>query len=161
MWSVLGPCFLLLVLYYIEVNYKSVLKIIIHLFRFLIYSYKMEHNDGRTSYPLCFIFTTPPGCKVGHFWIWRNFKLSSLFRYLLPFANQFPFGVSSVVWVSSFKSWPVFVSLWLAPPANFFCNCLQEVSKQPRYPYYFFHLSLELSVLGPDAELWGVWCHFD
>jgi len=32
--------------------------------RFLIYSYKMEHNDGRTSYPLCFIFTTPPGCKM-------------------------------------------------------------------------------------------------
>lgn len=32
--------------------------------RFLIYSYKMEHTDGRTSYPLCFIFTTPPGCKM-------------------------------------------------------------------------------------------------
>ncbi|KPJ17393.1 Glia maturation factor beta [Papilio machaon] len=27
--------------------------------RFIIYSYKMEHNDGRTSFPMCFIFYTP------------------------------------------------------------------------------------------------------
>lgn len=32
--------------------------------RFLIYSYKMEHDDGRVSYPLCFIFSTPSGCKM-------------------------------------------------------------------------------------------------
>lgn len=32
--------------------------------RFLIYSYKMDHADGRVSYPLCFIFSTPSGCKM-------------------------------------------------------------------------------------------------
>jgi|ERR1712154_759792 len=32
--------------------------------RFVIYSYKMEHSDGRVSYPLCFIFSTPSGCKM-------------------------------------------------------------------------------------------------
>ena len=24
----------------------------------------MEHSDGRVSYPLCFIFSTPSGCKM-------------------------------------------------------------------------------------------------
>ena len=32
--------------------------------RFLLYSYVMSHDDGRTSYPLCFIFSTPSGCKM-------------------------------------------------------------------------------------------------
>ncbi|XP_061728044.1 glia maturation factor beta [Cydia pomonella] len=27
--------------------------------RFIVYSYKMEHEDGRTSFPMCFIFYTP------------------------------------------------------------------------------------------------------
>ncbi|KAI8433483.1 hypothetical protein MSG28_015518 [Choristoneura fumiferana] len=27
--------------------------------RFIVYSYKMEHDDGRTSFPMCFIFYTP------------------------------------------------------------------------------------------------------
>ncbi|KAJ7988736.1 hypothetical protein DPEC_G00312320 [Dallia pectoralis] len=25
--------------------------------------YKYEHSDGRVSYPLCFIFSSPIGCK--------------------------------------------------------------------------------------------------
>uniref|UniRef100_A0AAY5KL67 Glia maturation factor n=1 Tax=Esox lucius TaxID=8010 RepID=A0AAY5KL67_ESOLU len=25
--------------------------------------YKYEHSDGRVSYPLCFIFSSPVGCK--------------------------------------------------------------------------------------------------
>jgi hypothetical protein len=29
--------------------------------RYVIYSYKMEHNDGRISYPMCFIYITPRG----------------------------------------------------------------------------------------------------
>ncbi|CAH2329008.1 Glia maturation factor beta [Pelobates cultripes] len=28
-----------------------------------IYSYKYLHDDGRVSYPLCFIFSSPVGCK--------------------------------------------------------------------------------------------------
>uniref|UniRef100_A0A8D0KD66 Glia maturation factor n=1 Tax=Salvator merianae TaxID=96440 RepID=A0A8D0KD66_SALMN len=28
-----------------------------------IYSYKYCHEDGRISYPLCFIFSSPVGCK--------------------------------------------------------------------------------------------------
>ncbi|XP_051168643.1 glia maturation factor beta [Leptopilina boulardi] len=27
--------------------------------RYIVYSYKMEHADGRVSYPMCFIFYTP------------------------------------------------------------------------------------------------------
>lgn len=32
--------------------------------RFIVYSYKNHHNDGRVSYPLCFIFSSPVGCKM-------------------------------------------------------------------------------------------------
>uniref|UniRef100_A0A8C7GPR2 ADF-H domain-containing protein n=3 Tax=Salmoninae TaxID=504568 RepID=A0A8C7GPR2_ONCKI len=31
--------------------------------RFIVYSYKYVHTDGRVSYPLCFIFSSPVGCK--------------------------------------------------------------------------------------------------
>ncbi|XP_056613201.1 glia maturation factor gamma [Triplophysa dalaica] len=31
--------------------------------RFIVYSYKLTHGDGRISYPLCFIFSSPVGCK--------------------------------------------------------------------------------------------------
>ncbi|XP_046892302.1 glia maturation factor gamma isoform X2 [Hypomesus transpacificus] len=31
--------------------------------RFIVYSYKYIHSDGRVSYPLCFIFSSPVGCK--------------------------------------------------------------------------------------------------
>ncbi|XP_036599222.1 glia maturation factor gamma isoform X1 [Trichosurus vulpecula] len=31
--------------------------------RFIVYSYKWLHEDGRISYPLCFIFSSPVGCK--------------------------------------------------------------------------------------------------
>ncbi|XP_075921176.1 glia maturation factor gamma-like isoform X1 [Petromyzon marinus] len=31
--------------------------------RFILYSYKYHHTDGRISYPLCFIFCSPLGCK--------------------------------------------------------------------------------------------------
>ncbi|VVC99903.1 unnamed protein product [Leptidea sinapis] len=27
--------------------------------RFIVYSYKLEHSDGRRSFPMCFIFYTP------------------------------------------------------------------------------------------------------
>lgn len=29
--------------------------------RYVIYSYKMQHHDGRVSYPMCFIYFTPRG----------------------------------------------------------------------------------------------------
>uniref|UniRef100_A0A3Q3FBY9 Glia maturation factor beta n=1 Tax=Labrus bergylta TaxID=56723 RepID=A0A3Q3FBY9_9LABR len=29
--------------------------------RFIVYSYKYQHDDGRVSYPLCFIFSSPAG----------------------------------------------------------------------------------------------------
>jgi len=31
--------------------------------RFVLYSYAYSHDDGRISYPLCFIFVSPQGCK--------------------------------------------------------------------------------------------------
>uniref|UniRef100_A0AAQ5ZW15 Glia maturation factor n=1 Tax=Amphiprion ocellaris TaxID=80972 RepID=A0AAQ5ZW15_AMPOC len=30
---------------------------------FVVYSYKYQHDDGRVSYPLCFIFSSPVGCR--------------------------------------------------------------------------------------------------
>ncbi|OCT68111.1 hypothetical protein XELAEV_18039407mg [Xenopus laevis] len=30
---------------------------------FWLYGYKYVHEDGRISYPLCFIFSSPVGCK--------------------------------------------------------------------------------------------------
>ncbi|XP_029349286.1 glia maturation factor beta [Echeneis naucrates] len=31
--------------------------------KFIVYSYKYQHDDGRVSYPLCFIFSSPVGCR--------------------------------------------------------------------------------------------------
>lgn len=31
--------------------------------RFIVYSYCYQHDDGRKSYPLCFIFVSPEGCS--------------------------------------------------------------------------------------------------
>lgn len=31
--------------------------------RFVVYSYCYKHDDGRVSYPICFIFVSPIGCK--------------------------------------------------------------------------------------------------
>ena len=33
--------------------------------RYVVYSYKYEHDDGRVSYPLCFIFVSPQGKTAG------------------------------------------------------------------------------------------------
>jgi hypothetical protein len=32
--------------------------------QFVVYSYRMEHADGRVSYPMCFIYITPQGRKL-------------------------------------------------------------------------------------------------
>ncbi|XP_074653749.1 glia maturation factor beta-like [Tubulanus polymorphus] len=34
-----------------------------HLPRYVVYSYVKNHDDGRISYPLCFIFISPSGTK--------------------------------------------------------------------------------------------------
>jgi len=31
--------------------------------RYFLYSFKREHGDGRISYPLCFVFSSPLDCK--------------------------------------------------------------------------------------------------
>lgn len=36
--------------------------------RFIVYSYRMEHDDKRVSYPICFIFYTPRDSQVGETW---------------------------------------------------------------------------------------------
>lgn len=38
--------------------------------RFIIYSYKMIHEDQRVSYPMCFIFYTPRDSQVGNLEFW-------------------------------------------------------------------------------------------
>ncbi|XP_046445284.1 glia maturation factor beta-like [Daphnia pulex] len=32
--------------------------------RFLVYSFKLDHGDGRISYPMCFIFSSPQDSKT-------------------------------------------------------------------------------------------------
>lgn len=32
--------------------------------RYIIYTYKMQHSDGRISFPMCFIFYTPRGIQM-------------------------------------------------------------------------------------------------
>ncbi|XP_044734225.1 glia maturation factor beta [Chrysoperla carnea] len=32
--------------------------------RYIIYNYRMEHNDGRVSYPMCFIYYTPRDSQI-------------------------------------------------------------------------------------------------
>ena len=31
--------------------------------RFFVYSFKLVHNDGRVSYPMCFFYSSPQDCK--------------------------------------------------------------------------------------------------
>ncbi|GAA6074145.1 glia maturation factor gamma isoform X1, partial [Tachysurus ichikawai] len=38
-------------------------KLIYNRCTYIVYSYKLTHSDGRVSYPLCFIFSSPVGCK--------------------------------------------------------------------------------------------------
>ncbi|CAG0912868.1 unnamed protein product [Notodromas monacha] len=44
--------------------------------RFIVMSYKMEHDDGRVSFPLCFIFSTPRDCKPELQMMYAGSKLS-------------------------------------------------------------------------------------
>ncbi|KAL1117915.1 hypothetical protein AAG570_004228, partial [Ranatra chinensis] len=32
--------------------------------RYVVYSYKMIHKDGRVSFPMCFIYVTPRDCQT-------------------------------------------------------------------------------------------------
>lgn len=41
---------------------------------FVVYSYKYQHDDGRVSYPLCFIFSSPVGMNVFYFLKTRTFR---------------------------------------------------------------------------------------
>lgn len=47
---------------------------------FVVYSYKYQHDDGRVSYPLCFIFSSPVGKKKNLFKIekFNMHKLSNM-----------------------------------------------------------------------------------
>ena len=46
-----------------ELRAKAWVWIPFHYCRFVVYSYKYVHADGRVSYPLCFIFSSPVGEK--------------------------------------------------------------------------------------------------
>ncbi|XP_068601489.1 glia maturation factor gamma [Brachionichthys hirsutus] len=43
--------------------------------RFIVYSYKHVHDDGRVSYPLCLIFSSPLGCKPEQQMMYAGSKL--------------------------------------------------------------------------------------
>ncbi|XP_078351901.1 glia maturation factor beta-like isoform X3 [Oculina patagonica] len=34
--------------------------------RYVFFSYALKHDDGRVSYPICFIFISPQDCKPEH-----------------------------------------------------------------------------------------------
>lgn len=44
--------------------------------RYVVYSFKLEHRDGRVSYPMCFIFSTPRDCKPELQMMYAGSKLS-------------------------------------------------------------------------------------
>jgi len=44
--------------------------------RFVLYSYKLEHSDGRVAYPLCCIFLTPQDCQPELQMMYAGTKLS-------------------------------------------------------------------------------------
>ena len=44
--------------------------------RFIIYSFKLDHGDGRTSYPMCLLFSTPRDCKTELMVMYAGTKLS-------------------------------------------------------------------------------------
>ena len=44
--------------------------------RYVAYSYCYTHDDGRVSYPLCFIFISPAGCKPELQMMYAGSKLS-------------------------------------------------------------------------------------
>ncbi|XP_078351899.1 glia maturation factor gamma-like isoform X2 [Oculina patagonica] len=44
--------------------------------RFVLFSYVLKHDDGRVSYPLCFIFISPQGCKPEQQMMYSGSKLN-------------------------------------------------------------------------------------
>ena len=60
-------------------NYSSIFDVmeILSYFRFIVYSSVLNHDDGRVSYPLCFIFVSPTGMSA-----------VSLSYYLFPFTSK-------------------------------------------------------------------------
>lgn len=44
--------------------------------RFIIYSFKLDHGDGRISYPICLLFSTPRDCKMELMVMYAGTKLS-------------------------------------------------------------------------------------
>jgi len=44
--------------------------------RFAVYSFKLEHGEGRVSYPMCLLFSTPRGCKTELQVMYAGTKLS-------------------------------------------------------------------------------------
>jgi Cofilin/tropomyosin-type actin-binding protein len=52
--------------------------------RFLVYSCKLDHGDGRISYPMCFIFSTPRG----HSLFFNGSSSSSLLSWLKKKCKQ-------------------------------------------------------------------------
>uniref|UniRef100_A0A3Q3AAC2 Glia maturation factor n=1 Tax=Kryptolebias marmoratus TaxID=37003 RepID=A0A3Q3AAC2_KRYMA len=46
-----------------EASSSLFLKVRLEQCTFIVYSYKYIHADNRVSYPLCFIFSSPMGCK--------------------------------------------------------------------------------------------------
>ncbi|XP_063975655.1 glia maturation factor beta [Diachasmimorpha longicaudata] len=43
--------------------------------RYIVYSYKMEHKDGRISFPMCFIFYTPRDIQMELQVLYASMKL--------------------------------------------------------------------------------------
>ncbi|XP_008545530.1 glia maturation factor beta [Microplitis mediator] len=43
--------------------------------RYIVYSYKMEHSDGRIAYPMCFIFYTPRDIQMDLQVLYATMKL--------------------------------------------------------------------------------------
>jgi len=51
--------------------------------RFIVYTFKLSHSDGRSSFPMCFIFYSPRDCKPEMQMMYAGSKLDLVNRVQL------------------------------------------------------------------------------
>ncbi|XP_072895971.1 glia maturation factor beta isoform X1 [Hemitrygon akajei] len=75
--------------------------------RFVVYSYRYTHSDGRISYPLCFIFFSPCGCKPEQQMIYAGSKIGLV-------------DIAKITKVFEIRNTEDFTEEWLCKKLGFF-----------------------------------------
>ena len=84
--------------------------------RFVAYSFCHTHGDGHKSYPLAFLFSSPPGCKVAMSCQWATFSFPWLVS--VPHLPRLWLNtwVLSILPISQYTSW--YPHTHLPPPVR-------------------------------------------